>query len=343
MLDPRLTVLLACPVDGSPLRWDDGCLISGHGRRFPVIDGVPVLFHPDANNSIPAMARSRAACSASVDPLRLDTLDVHEQHRAVLADAVASSDGKIDPVVSQMVAATGGNLYRHLVGRLPRYPIPDFPMKHDQGKRLLDLGCNWGRWCFAAAKEGFFPIGIDPQLGAVLAAKRVASQLGINALFVCGDARHLPFRVEAFDAVFSYSVLQHLPPNDVNACLSAAARVLKPGGEMMVQMPGKLGPRNLLQQARRGFREASGFEVRYWSIGSLKRLFTERIGKTRIDIEGFFGIGLLRSDADLLQKRHRLVLAASEMLKKLLNPLPGANHLADSVYVRSAKPAAVVP
>ena len=52
-------------------------------------------------------------------------------------------------------------------------------------------------------------MGIDPSLDAVLAARRVSRQLGVEASFVVGDARFLPFANDSFDTVFCYSVLQH--------------------------------------------------------------------------------------------------------------------------------------
>jgi len=50
-------------------------------------------------------------------------------------------------------------------------------------------------------------------------------------------------------------------------------RVIKSGGHTLVQMPNILDARCLYHQARRKFREARGFEVRYWSIPSLRSSF----------------------------------------------------------------------
>lgn len=53
-------------------------------------------------------------------------------------------------------------------------------------------------------------MGIDPSLKAIRAARRVARQLGVEAFYIVGDNRFLPFRTETLDQFFSYSVLQHL-------------------------------------------------------------------------------------------------------------------------------------
>ncbi len=340
MSESFLESLLACPVTGSPLRRKGEGLVSDSGASYPIIDGVPVIFHPDSSDSIGAMAVSRTARSAQAeDPLRLDTLDVNAEHRERLGVEVQAmaAGGPVDPVVSQMIAATSGNLYRHLVGSLPRYPIPDFRLKNGGGRLLLDIGCNWGRWSFAAAKEGFVPVGIDPQLGAVLAARRVAGQLGVKAHFVCGDARHLPFRREVFDVVYSYSVLQHLARAEVATVLDSAAACMTAGGTLLAQMPNQSGVRNLMQQARRGLREAGDFEVRYWRLAELRRMFERHIGPVALAVDCFFGIGLQAADVDLMRPGGRCLVVLSEFLRKSAERLPLLLRLADSVFVQARK------
>jgi SAM-dependent methyltransferase len=219
------------------------------------------------------------------------------------------------------------------VGKLPRYPVPEFRLKQGAGRLLLDIGCNWGRWCLAAAKEGFIPVGIDPQFGAVVAAQRVAKQLGVEAYFVCGDARYLPFRRCSFDTVFSYSVLQHLSRSDVREAAAAAAAVMKAGAEFMIQMPTRCGLRNLIQQARRGFADGTGFDVRYWNRRELRAVFEAEIGPLEFEVDCFFGIGLQPADADLLPPTSRLLIRLSEALRRLRVLTP----LADSLYLHGSK------
>ena len=52
----------------------------------------------------------------------------------------------------------------------------------------------------------------------------------MEAEYVVGDARELPFEDGSFDAVFSYSVLQHLAKEDVPRVVAEIRRVLRPGG-----------------------------------------------------------------------------------------------------------------
>ncbi|MGC4095647.1 MAG: class I SAM-dependent methyltransferase [Nitrospira sp.] len=235
------------------------------------------------------------------------------------------------PVVQYIVAATCGNLYRDLVGRLPRYPIPNFRLKEGNHRLMLDIGLQLETSCIAAA-QSFMPIGLDPQLGALLAAKRVVNQLGLKAHFVCGDARHLPFAEKVFDLIFSYSVLQHFSKEDVRKVLAHCNRILKSDGEIFVQMPSKWGIRCLQQQLRRGFREAKDFEVRYWTLDELAKAF-ESIGSVDFDIDCFFGIGLQSSDIDLLSVPMQKLVELSELLRKT----PRLISIADSIYVHAKR------
>ena len=177
----------------------------------------------------------------------------------------------VDPYVAELIVGTHGNLYRRLAQGLPRYPIPHFPLPSGAGKTLLDIGCNWGRWSIAATRAGYDAVGVDPSFEAIVAARRIATQLGAPAQYAVADARRLPFADGAFDAVFSYGVLQHFSKSDVARAVDEIARVLKPGGVSWVQMPNAFGARNAYQLARRRFREGDAFEVRYWTRASSRR------------------------------------------------------------------------
>lgn len=334
---PALEDILACPVDGTPLRREGDSWLSAAGRRYPSIQGIPVLFHPDASDTMDPMARSRdLAAAQGSDPWCIESLGITAEQKKLVEAGFREGNRAVDPVVEQIIAATCGNLYLRLVGNLPRYPIPNFRLKDGGGRVLVDLGCNWGRWCVAAAREGFAPIGIDPQIGAVLAARRVAEQLGVKAHFICADARHLPLRAGVADVIFSYSVIQHLSRDDVAKVVATSERVMKPGARLFVQMPNVTGPRCFYQWARRGFNDGTGFNVRYWTLGQLRRMFG-RIGTVGFEIDCFFGIGLQPSDADLMPSQWCLLLRASEMLRGLEGIVPGLKWLADSVYVDARK------
>jgi SAM-dependent methyltransferase/uncharacterized protein YbaR (Trm112 family) len=343
-LDPWYLETLVCPVDRSELSREGDALVSAAGRRYPVVEGVPVMLREDtvqtlhvAEASLRRARREAGGVDERAPSLHLESLGLGEEEKVGVVELAKRGDLEVDPVVAFLVAATGGLGYEHLVGRLATYPIPDLRLPPGNGKAFLDLGCNWGRWSIAAARMGYATTGIDPQLGAVLAARRVARQLGLPNRYLVADARFLPFRAGSVDTVFSYSVLQHLSKENVRAVLEEAARVLKPGGTSLVQMPNRLAIRSLMHQARRGFRAARGFEVRYWSIAELRRTFREAIGTTSISVDCYFGLGLQKSDIDLMTPGLRALVRVSELLRGASTRLGVLKHFADSVYVRSVR------
>ncbi len=170
-----------------------------------------------------------------------------------------------------------------------------------------------------------------------MAARRVARQLGADVRFIVGDARHLPFADRRFDCVYSYSVLQHLSRTDAASAVSEIGRVLADGGLAKVQMPTRLGLRCLYHQARRGFRDGRGFEVRYWSLPALRRLFAERVGANRVEVDCYFGIGLQRADEPLMTPRLKQILSASEWLKDASTRFRPLTWLADSVFIEAVR------
>ncbi len=341
MIDPWFTSHLVCPLDYQPLVFRDDALHCASGHRYPVVDGVPVMLIDRIEQTIDLAAASlRRARSQGIDQrapeLHLESLGISDDEKLGVL-ALAKQGSAIDPVVAHLVAATNGLMYRHLIGSLDRYPLPDLPLPDGNGRSLLDVGCSWGRWTLAAEGRGYQAVGIDPSLGAVMAARRVARQLGAGTRYLVADARYLPFAEGRFDCVYSYSVLQHLSKPNAADAVAEVGRVLVSGGTAKVQMPTTLGVRCLYHQVKRGFREGRGFEVRYWSLPELRRLFTQRAGASRIDVDCYFGIGLQRADQPLMTPRLKRILSASESLKRASRRFRPLAWVADSVFVEAAR------
>jgi SAM-dependent methyltransferase len=253
------------------------------------------------------------------------------------------ADEDIHPFVQTAVASTNGLLYRQAVGKLRRYPIPTLRLPPAHGERLLDVGCNWGRWCVSASRLSYRAVGLDPNLEALLAALSVGRQLGVDATFVCGDARFLPFRPGSFGVVFSYSVLQHFSKPDARDSVAEIGRVLANGGTSVVQMPNKFGIRSAYHQIRRRRKPVGVFNVRYWSPNEIRHTFGSSIGPSRLSVDGFFGLGMQGTDLDIIPAELRPIVRTSEALRQLA-ARPGMRwlvDLADSVYVHSTKTARV--
>ena len=278
----------------------------------------------------------KAAESRTGGPLYVDTLGLsEEQKREIERDWTLEK--RIDPAISYLIGATSGLGYVGLIGRLESYPIPNIPIGSGNGELLLDVGSSWGRWSVSAARKGWRVVGIDPSLGAILAAKRAFSDMGLDTYFVCGDARFLPFKADVFRCAFSYSVMQHLSEADTELCIAELGRVLRRGGVSKIQMAHKGGLRSKYVRARQDYLNAGQFRVRYWSLASLRDEFERKIGPSRLIAEAFGGLGLLAEDRKYVSRKVKVLIAISTLLKNVSLFVPPLILLADSVYVVSTK------
>jgi SAM-dependent methyltransferase len=311
------TLQLVCPRDRSPLEPRDGELVCPHGHSYPLVESIAVVVDPELEPTQPGYWAS---------PEQI------EQARAEQPPLVDGSS--VDPYVETLIVGTHGNLYRGVRG-LSRYPIPRFPFPRAAPGRLLDVGCNWGRWTIAARRAGYEPVGIDPSIQAIVAAARIARQLDEDVAYVVGDARSLPFPDESFDVVFSYSVLQHFDDAAFGRAAEEMSRVLITGGVAYIQVANRYGLRNLAKLARRGFAPGSRFDVRYRTPMQLRRTFS-CIGDVSLAPQGFFTLNAQPDDLDLLSRPARAVVRTSEALRRA-SGLVSSNVLADSVWVCATK------
>jgi 2-polyprenyl-3-methyl-5-hydroxy-6-metoxy-1,4-benzoquinol methylase/uncharacterized protein YbaR (Trm112 family) len=336
---------LCCPRDLSTLRLDHaGTLSCEFGHTYPVVEGVPVLLRDDIEQTIDlaraSMARAwnkRGSIDERNPSLYLESLGVSEMEKNVAVKLAHARDGNVDPVVSVLIAATNGIAYKHLVGGVSDYPIPDIRLPPTRDKMMLDIGCSWGRWSVAAARKGYRVVGIDPSLSAVMAAKRIAKQLNLAIEYICADARYLPFRGGSFDAAFSYSVIQHFNKADARRTFEEIGRILTPLGSCLIQMPNCFGARSLLHLIKRRFAEGDGFDVRYWRIHELRKSVEFYIGPSEVSVHCYFGLGLEPTDLNLMPSHLRWAIALSEHLRELSKKVPWLTNLADSVYVSAVK------
>jgi len=97
-------------------------------------------------------------------------------------------------------------------------------------RRLLDAGCGTGNNLLHLGARGR-AYGVDLAEEAI----RFCRTRGVKA--VRGSVLQLPFASGAFDAVTSFDVIYHMWVKDDRAAVAEMARVLKPGGLLLVRVP----------------------------------------------------------------------------------------------------------
>ncbi len=103
------------------------------------------------------------------------------------------------------------------------------------GRTILDIGCGDGALTRLLAREGAQATGIeisDDKLARARAAEPVP-----GATYATGRGETLPVPDRSVDGAVYMNALHHVPTPDLAAALLEAARVLKPGGSLLVIEP----------------------------------------------------------------------------------------------------------
>jgi ubiquinone/menaquinone biosynthesis C-methylase UbiE len=105
------------------------------------------------------------------------------------------------------------------------------------GEQILDVGCGTGTLAIEVARRvgrtGHVS-GIDPSAQQIACARTKAARYHMPIDFQIGVIEQLPFPDQAFDVVFSTLMMHHLPADLKRQGLAEIARVLKPGGRLII-------------------------------------------------------------------------------------------------------------
>ncbi|MFP3914179.1 MAG: class I SAM-dependent methyltransferase [Actinomycetota bacterium] len=105
------------------------------------------------------------------------------------------------------------------------------------GRRFLDAACGDGAYLVEAARQGAAATGVDPIDPLLAVARRRAADRGVAVDLLRAEATALPFEDETFDVAFMVTVLSSL--GDPLRAVAEAARVLRPGGRLVIGEPGR--------------------------------------------------------------------------------------------------------
>jgi len=106
-----------------------------------------------------------------------------------------------------------------------------------RGESMLDVGCGTGTLSLEAyeiAGPTGRVVGVDPAPRQVDRARAKARRRGLPVDFQLGVIEQLPFPDESFDVVTSTLMMHHLPDDLKRRGLAETARVLKPGGRLVI-------------------------------------------------------------------------------------------------------------
>jgi len=116
-------------------------------------------------------------------------------------------------------------------------------------KMWLDAGCGSGTLARYLASEGCNVLGVDAAEEMVATARKLSSETTVQGRlqFECiRTISELPLPNQSMDGVLCSSVLEYV--SDPPACLNEFARVLRPGGLLIVSVPNRY---SLIRRCRR--------------------------------------------------------------------------------------------
>ncbi|ATX81424.1 Methyltransferase domain-containing protein [Mariprofundus ferrinatatus] len=97
--------------------------------------------------------------------------------------------------------------------------------------RVLDFGCGIGD--FLVFRQGTTGVDINPHNVEYCRSLGLAAEVIENGV--------IPFADHSFDSLIMDNVLEHIPEPEVNAVLNEVLRVLRPGGRLLIGVPGPKG------------------------------------------------------------------------------------------------------
>jgi ubiquinone/menaquinone biosynthesis C-methylase UbiE len=114
-----------------------------------------------------------------------------------------------------------------------------------EGLRLLDLGCGFGALAAFFARQGATVTGIDPIADRLEVGMAVAAEFDLPVEFRQGRMEKLDFADESFDLAIQNNSLCYITDRaDRRAALAETARVLVPGGFVLIRNPNRWHPRD---------------------------------------------------------------------------------------------------
>ena len=189
------------------------------------------------------------------------------------------------------------------------------------GARVLDVGSPKDLAAMLARHRGYEVVATDILPEAVTLSQRYARAQGLEGQgpgrvhSEVQDGRALTYADASFDAAYSVSVLEHIPDAGDSVAIRELARVVRPGGLIVVTVPFDRAYRETfvehdVYERQRVGSEAVFFERHYDRETLTRRLLNLPTAEV-VDLR-FWGEGLVRMEA-LLDRLGRLRLPLSPL------------------------------
>jgi len=210
--------IFACPLTGEPLRLDRPAgTVVGAQARYAVVDNVlrlnPELQDASLRNYYEVVNGSKLPVPGDFFDGPFDPVETYYRRSKKRALVELLPD---DLGVALDVGGGSGEILRSLVGHA--------------GSRYRSLVVV--DWASSAMLGPARSLALDPR-----------------HVFVEADATRLPIRDRAVDFIFNSEMIEHLLPAQSEALLAEFARVLKPGGRVLLTTPNGLEYRRLVQES----------------------------------------------------------------------------------------------
>lgn len=189
---------------------------------------------------------------------------------------------KNKPFVSDKAAQRGEPSYVWRAGQERRLDMIRLAAGERLRGRVLEDGCGVGAYLARLEPDAAFAAGLEVEFPRAVDARRVASRV------LCAIGERLPLPAGFFDLVLSHEVLEHV--EDDRAYLEEAARVLRPGGRLVLFCPNRgypfethgvywrgayrFGNIPLVNYLPRAWRDRLAPHVRVYSAADLEKLLT---------------------------------------------------------------------